>query len=262
MKQVNMIALLLVLSLLIATTNADYCSTGSTRDSGCQDCVDSTPDSDCNYCYSGYYKFSAKACKKCPSGTGRGSPNQAVLIETDAVCLKCAPQLKCETCQDSPYYCSSCAAGSYRESGKIGQLSVTGCSTNCSEFSTYSYLPENSTYTYCENCDSNCKKCEVVTNMKQYASFSLRNRTGKCIEANEGFYLLPNTSDATMVPGVRSCGANCKKCTDRTNCAECLSGWAKGATDKGECTSPISAASSSSIAQVLFLLTSLASICW
>jgi hypothetical protein len=272
MKQVNFLAILLVLCLLVATTYAVDCTAGSTKDSWCSDCVDSTATSDCNFCIDGYYKISAKACKKCPTGTGRSKPDGPVLIETEAVCLKCAPQLKCESCSENPHECTSCAAGNYLEPTVVGEVFVTGCSTNCSAFGTNNFLPSVPEIPFCKSCNWNCLKCELATNMKEDASsLAVSAKIPKCVQARDGYYLVPNTKDPTIVPSIKTCGANCKKCTDRSNCSECMSGWTKGANEKGDCTtatkvvstptgSPTS--SGSSLAQVCFLLISLAQMSW
>jgi hypothetical protein len=56
-----------------------------------------------------------------------------------------------------------------------------------------------------------------------------------CTECNNGYYLLANAADTTIIPTCPACGANCKKCKDSTECTECWAGWALDGTDKANC---------------------------
>lgn len=240
------LCLLLVLLCLPALSLAVDCQAGATKDSGCSDCVDTTPTSDCNWCKNGFYKTGPKACTACPANTGRSQPGSAITVtETDSVCWKCSPQLKCKSCNYTPFKCSECATGSYTESGVLfGAMRITGCSTDCKTFSTATepYLVPNvetPPLTYCSNCPYDCAKCSYTTTLKGYAGETTINKQRTvCEVCNPGFYLLPN-KDTTIIPSCENCGANCKKCKDRTECNECFPGWALDGSDKAACTKAV-----------------------
>lgn len=242
------LCLLLVLCLP-AVSLAMTCSAGATRDSGCLDCVDNTATSDCNWCKSGYYKTGPKACTICPDGMGRRAPSSAVSgTETSAVCFKCAPQLKCKNCGSDPFSCSECATGSLLEGGYMfDKMYIQGCSTDCKSFSTNSLVPLTrpnpaTSPEYCTGCPSNCVKCEFTSTLKGYvgepAPYSKENKL--CTQCDAGHYIQPN-NDPTVVPSCSTCGANCKKCKDRTECNECFPGWAFDGSAKDACTKAVAA---------------------
>ena len=248
------LCLLLVLLCLPALSLALTCQAGATKDSGCSDCVDGTATSDCNWCKDGFYKTGPKACTACPMNTGRREPYATVTgTETEALCWKCAPQLKCKSCNYHPYECSECATGSYRESGKMfGHIGITGCSTDCKTFSeagTLTMLPNMQTppATYCVSLPYDCIKASYTSTLKGYAGENpISPQRLACQECNTGFYLVPD-KDPTIVPSCQACGANCKKCKDRTECNECFPGWAFEGSAKDACTKAV--ASSASLLQ-------------
>ena len=241
------ITLLLVLLCLPALYVATFCQAGSTKDAGCYDCATTAADSDCNYCKSGYYKTGAKACTACPDGTGRSMPTATTDIETTAVCtIKSAPQLKCGVAT-SRYSCSTCPAGSYKESGyQFGkEVGVTGCSTDCKTFGgEFQLIPNTETpaQTSCISCDGRCMTCAYSATMKSCSGAGATCAAGYykqqtvCSECMNGYYLMPNKDEPTaVVPTCEACGANCKKCKDNTECTSCWPGWALDGTDKANC---------------------------
>ena len=248
---------------------ATFCSAGSTKDAGCSDCATAAADSDCNYCKTGYYKTGAKACTVCPDGTGRSMPTATTDIETTAVCtIKSAPQLKCGVAS-SRYSCSTCPAGSYQESGiQFGEVSVTGCSTDCKTFTgtgiSMRLVPSTDTPapTSCISCGGSCVKCAFAPTLKACTgpnancAVGINKQLVACSECANGYYLLPNKDEPTTVPpSCEACGANCKKCKDSTECTSCWPGWALDGTDKANCLKsvPVSSASIFKIALLSIL---------
>lgn len=246
------LCLLLVLLCLPALSLATYCRPGATLDSGCSDCADETGTSDCNWCRSGHYKTGPKTCTPCPENFGRIEPSVAITgVETSAVCFKCSPQLNCKNCGSSPFSCISCAAGAYIEYGEVfGSIEVSGCSTDCKSFSGKrpSMVPNTQTpaSTYCTQCGSNCAKCAYTTLKEYVGQTETRSQATICETCNPGFFLQAN-KDPTVVPSCAICGANCKKCKDRTECTECFPGWAFDGSAKDGCTKAV--ASSASLLQ-------------
>lgn len=266
--------LLVLLCLPAISLTQGFCSTGSTRASGCASCATAAADSDCDYCGSGYWKSGAKTCTACPNGTGRTTPTATTAIETAAVCTtKSAPQLKCAIAE-SRYSCATCPTGSYLEAGGIfEEIQVVGCSTDCKSFynklTGFKLVPAADTLpqTECIRCDSNCARCEFTTTLKGCAGSSAFCAVGAtkqrttCTECSNGYYLLPDKDEPTaVVPSCASCGANCKKCKDSTECTECWGGWALDGADKANCLKAVSV--SASILQAAILSILAVSIAW
>lgn len=255
---------LLALTCLCPVAFAGSCAAGATKDSGCADCVDASATSDCNWCSTGYYKTGPKACTICPTGRGREINPVVVASETDAVCHKCAVQLNCQTCSD-PFTCiTKCAEGRYLEAGLESGVNAVGCTTQCNTYGTNRLVPKtaNPPVYGCQNCAgaaSNCAKCEYTStqraNADSTAGVNVQQRT--CLECSDSYYLVPN-ADATIVPSCVRCGANCKKCKDKTDCTECLSGWAKDAGETGTCSKQVSTSSDSSLITASAMLAILA----
>jgi hypothetical protein len=236
----KLIAFVLAVLLLTANVNSVPCADGTIgKIHNCLDCATTAYDSECNYCPSGYYKFDANSCKQCPGGTGRTTVLSYTPIENVNVCGKCAPQLNCDTCTGEPYSCTSCSNGKFLEIATFSNsIYGFGCSTNCQAFGNTSLVPNsvsNVAPNYCNNCGVGCAKCEYSPYMRPRAGANTSPDTIKCLEAAQSYYLLPNTSDSSIVPRVMRCGANCKKCTDRLNCQECMPGWGKFPDETGDC---------------------------
>jgi hypothetical protein len=237
------VVIALALLLVTADVKSLTCNDGPTKQSGCYDCETNAGDSNCNYCNDNFYKFDAKTCKKCSSGSGRAIPTATVGIETDAVCVKCDTKISCETCSISAS-CTSCASGKYLETipQTDSKLNVNqGCSSDCKTWSTTSLVPRDPTGVSCARCQEKCAKCEFLAG-SAYAYET------KCLLAMDGWYLSPNSED-----GVSRCGNNCKKCTDKTTCNECMPGFATTASDKGNCTASSSSSNYSQLIRVCLL---------
>jgi hypothetical protein len=235
----------IVLALLFITADVKSltCSSGATLTSGCKDCESSAGDSNCNYCGDNMYKFDAKTCKKCPSGSGRTAPTATVAVEAETVCVKCDTKLNCESCKTA-ISCTTCATGKYIEviPQADSKLNVNnGCSADCKTWSTANLVPKTPTETSCVACDAKCAKCE-------FPASSTNPYETKCLQAEDGWFISPNAS-----PSVQRCGNNCKKCTDKTTCTECMTGFATTASDKGNCTSSSTSTSYSQVLQVCLL---------
>lgn len=256
--------LLLVLLCLPALFLAQQsCSAGTTKDSGCSICATTAADSDCNYCKDGYWKSGAKACTACATGTGRNAASATTDIETAAICtIKSAPQLKCGIASDR-YTCSTCATGSYVESGMQfgGEVYVNGCTTDCKSLGGETQLIPNTdttAQTSCTSCSSstgNCVKCAYSATLKRCAGVNQFCQAGAskqlttCSQCANGYYLLPNKDEPTaVIPSCASCGANCKTCKDNTECSSCWPGWAFDGTDKANCLKSVPVSSSNILA--------------
>lgn len=261
--------LLLVLLSLPALSITAICDASIV---GCSSCATTAAGSDCNFCKDGYYKSSTTACTACPQGTGRFASTTTTDIETTAVCnFDWAPQLNCLTAGGT-YSCSTCPTGTYREAGGLlfDTFSANGCSADCKSFAgartTVRILPKtvDPPATSCASCRDGCTKCE-------FADATMRSSAGsqagsepqltKCTECINGYYVLLNAADPTIVPTCAPCGANCKKCKDNTQCDECFAGWALDGTNKRSCLKKV-AISAASIVQITLLCLSALLISW
>jgi hypothetical protein len=230
-----------VLALLLLTpyTLAVACSEGTTKSSGCEDCATTAADSPCNWCQSAYYLKTTTSCTRCPTGYGRTSPGKVVTVETVSVCRACAPQLTCSACGDNPQSCTRCALGTYGEMGIKNGYAFYSCSTNCTtnNYTSQQLVPVNTaTDASCKNCADaapSCVKCEYSTTLKGVMTNTIASDTLSCTECADQYYLVQ--LDPAYTKACWRCGANCKKCTDRQTCTECLPGWSKATMVAGDC---------------------------
>lgn len=125
-----------------------------------------------------------------------------------------------------------------------GEVSATGCSTDCKSFDNrgvQQLLPQTETpaRTSCVRCSSrsNCVKCKFAAATQKSSAGSTPGSDKQLIECTEcgnGYYL-KNNADTTITPTCEACGANCKTCKDATECTTCYPGWALDGTDKVNC---------------------------
>jgi hypothetical protein len=229
----------LALLSLTRYTLAVTCSEGITKSSGCEDCATTAVDSACNWCQSAYYLKTTTSCTRCPSGTGRTTPGKVVIVETVSVCRACAPQLNCSACGDNPQSFIRCALGTYGEMGIKNGYAFYGCSTNCksNNYTSQQLVPVNTaTDASCKNCADaapNCVKCDYSNTLKGVITNTIAADTLSCTECADQYYLVQ--LDPAYTKACWRCGANCKKCTDRQTCTECLPGWSKATGVAADC---------------------------
>lgn len=223
------------------------CSDGPTKASGCFECSDSNPESECLYCNHHFYKTSTNFCTECPDGTGRTTPNVTTEIEPASVCLRCNPQLGCKHCNSNPSFCQVCPTNQFKETTEMSGVSMIGCSSDCKTWNKDGryFAPRPAVYPTldCLTCREGCSKCEMAPTLKQCSQASPSCQVGaneqltKCLECKDAYFLEPNKEDpVNIVPTCMSCGPNCKKCKDRSECLECLAGWVKNGDEKDGCT--------------------------